>query len=335
MKNKKKSNKMQLSVCFILLKKFTLLSFSAFIHPLRHAADTMDRSRQIFCSWKILSDTMEPITSSCGTEIKPHGTYNSEDKFDYIVITGGLLPYTLNINSKTKAFIFNNVKKNIPIVALCTGSFVLAKLGLLNGKRCAVHSGHLKEMQDRFPEVITDDQKDFIETDNFFTSPGSIKSSYLAFQIITKHCGQQRAIKGANSIMIPYNKPFDNVEMHEFSIFKSCGNNLVEKAIFAMEHNFNLKINISSLSKSLNTTERSLSRNFKNIANNTPSNVWRKIKLLHCKWLLTNTSKRITSIAFENGFSDSAHFSKWFFLTYKETPSSFRKSRFQSDYIPK
>ena len=43
----------------------------------------------------------------------------------------------------------------------------------------------------------------------------------------------------------------------------------------------------------------------------------------------------ITSIAFENGFSDSAHFSKWFFLTYKETPSSFRRSRFQSDYIPK
>ena len=331
MKNKKKSNKMQLRVCFILLKKFTLLSFSAFIHPLRHAADTLDRSRQIFCSWKILSDTMEPITSSCGTEIKPHGTYNSKDKFDYIVITGGLLPYTLNINSKTKAFIFNNVKKNIPIVALCTGSFVLAKLGLLNGKRCAVHSGHLKEMQDRFPKVITDDQKDFIETDNFFTSPGSIKSSYLAFQIITKHCGQQRAIKGANSIMIPYNNPFDNVETHEFSIFKSCGNNLVEKAIFAMEHNFNLKINISSLSNSLNTTERSLSRNFKNIVNNTPNNVWRKIKLLHCKWLLTNTNKRITSIAFENGFSDSAHFSKWFFLTYKETPSSFRKSRLQSD----
>ena len=335
MKNKKKSNKMQLSVCFILLKKFTLLSFSAFIHPLRHAADTLDRSRQIFCSWKILSDTMKPITSSCGTEINPHGTYNSKDKFDYIVITGGLLPYTLNINSKTKAFIFNNVKKNIPIVALCTGSFVLAKLGLLNGKRCAVHSGHLKEMQDRFPNVITDDQKDFIETDNFFTSPGSIKSSYLAFQIITKHCGQQRAIKGANSIMIPYNNPFDNVETHEFSIFKSCGNNLVEKAIFAMEHNFNLKINISSLSNSLNTTERSLSRSFKMITNNSPSKVWRKIKLLHCKWLLTNTSKRITSIAFENGFSDSAHFSKWFFLTYKETPSSFRKSRFQSDYIPK
>ena len=331
MKNKKKSNKMQLSVCFILLKKFTLLPFSAFLHPLRHAADTLDRSRQIFCSWKILSDTMKPITSSCGTEVRPHGTYNSKDKFDYIIFAGGLLPYTLDINSKTKAFIFDNVKKNIPIITLCTGSFVLAKLGLLNGKHCAVHPFHLKEMQDRFPEVITDDQKDFIETDNFFTSPGGITSSYLAFQIITKHCGQQRAIKGANSILIQYNNPSNNIATHEFSIFKSCGNNLIEKAIYSMEHNFNLKINISSLSKSLNTTERSLSRSFKNIVNNTPSNVWRKIKLLHCKWLLTNTSKSITNIAFENGFTDSAHFSKWFFVVYKETPSSFRKSRLQSD----
>ena len=331
MKNKKKSNKMQLSVCFILLKKFTLLPFSAFLHPLRHAADTLDRSRQIFCSWKILSDTMKPITSSCGTEIRPHGTYNSKDKFDYIVITGGLLPYTLDINSKTKAFIFDNVKKNIPIITLCTGSFVLAKLGLLNGKHCAVHPFHLKEMQDRFPEVITDDQKDFIETGNFITSPGGITSTYLAFHLITKHCGQQRAIKGANSILIQYNNPSHNIATHEFSIFKSCGNNLIEKAIYSMEHNFNLKINISSLSKSLNTTERSLSRSFKNIVNNTPSNVWRKIKLLHCKWLLTNTSKSITNIAFENGFTDSAHFSKWFFLIYKETPSSFRKSRLQSD----
>ena len=333
MKNKKKSNKMQLSVCFILLKKFTLLPFSAFIHPLRHAADTLDRSRQIFCSWKILSDTMKPITSSCETEIRPHGTYNSKDKFDYIVIVGGLLPYTLDIDTKTKAFISVNVKKNIPIIALCTGSFVLAKLGFLNGKRCAVHSLHMKEMQDRFPEVIGDDQKNFIEADNFITSPGGITSSYLAFHIITKHCGQQRAIKGANSIMLQYGNPSHNVEAHEFSILKSCGNNLVEKAIYSMEHNFNLKINISSLSKSLNTTERSLSRSFKNIANNTPSNVWRKIKLSHCKWLLINTSKQITSIAFENGFSDSAHFSKWFFLIYKETPSSFRKKRVETSYI--
>ena len=331
MKNKKKSNKMQLSVCFILLKKFTLLPFSAFLHPLRHAADTLDRSRQIFCSWKILSDTMKPITSSCGTEVRPHGTYNSKDKFDYIIFAGGLLPYTLDINSKTKAFIFDNVKKNIPIITLCTGSFVLAKLGLLNGKHCAVHPFHLKEMQDRFPEVITDDQKDFIETGNFITSPGGITSTYLAFHLITKHCGQQRAIKGANSILIKYNNPSHNIATHEFSIFKSCGNNLIEKAIYSMEHNFNLKINISSLSTSLNTTERSLSRSFKNIVNNTPSNVWRKIKLLHCKWLLTNTSKSITNIAFENGFTDSAHFSKWFFLIYKETPSSFRKSRLQND----
>ena len=331
MKNKKKSNKMQLSVCFILLKKFTLLPFSAFLHPLRHAADTLDRSRQIFCSWKILSDTMKPIASSCETEIRPHGTYNSKDKFDYIIFAGGLLPYTLDINSKTKAFIFDNVKKNIPIITLCTGSFVLAKLGLLNGKHCAVHPFHMKEMQDRFPEVITDDQKDFIETGNFITSPGGITSTYLAFHLITKHCGQQRAIKGANSILIQYNNPSHNIATHEFSIFKSCGNNLIEKAIYSMEHNFNLKINISSLSKSLNTTERSLSRSFKNIVNNTPSNVWRKIKLLHCKWLLTNTSKSITNIAFENGFTDSAHFSKWFFLIYKETPSSFRKSRLQND----
>ena len=331
MKKKYESDKILLSVCFILLKKFTLLPYSAFIHPLRHAADTLDRSRQIFCSWKILSDTMKPITSSCGTEVRPHGTYNSKDKFDYIIFAGGLLPYTLDINSKTKAFIFDNVKKNIPLIALCTGSFVLAKLGLLNGKHCAVHSSHLKEMQDRFPEVITDDQKDFIETDNFFTSPGGITSTYLAFHLITKHCGQQHAIKGANSILIPYNNPSHNIATHEFSIFKSCGNNLIENAIFAIEHNFNLKINISSLSKSLNTTERSLSRNFKNIVNNTPSNVWRKIKLLHCKWLLTNTSKSITNIAFENGFTDSAHFSKWFFLIYKETPSSFRKSRLQND----
>jgi transcriptional regulator GlxA family with amidase domain len=330
MKNKKKSNKMQLSVCFILLKKFTLLPFSAFLHPLRHAADTLDRSRQIFCSWKILSDTMKPITSSCETKINPHGTYNSKDKFDYIVIAGGLLPYTLDINSKTKAFIFDNVKKNIPIITLCTGSFVLAKLGLLNGKHCAVHPFHMKEMQNRFPEVIADDQKNFIETGNFITSQGGITSTYLAFHLITKHCGQQRAIKGANSILIQYNSPSHNIATHEFSIFKSCGNNLIEKAIYSMEHNFNLKINISSLSTSLNTTERSLSRSFKNIVNNTPSNVWRKIKLLHCKWLLTNTSKSITNIAFENGFTDSAHFSKWFFVVYKETPSSFRKSRLQN-----
>jgi len=61
----------RLTVGFILAKRFTLCAFANFVDVLRLAADEGDRSRPILCKWTVLSDTMDPITSSSGIAFSP------------------------------------------------------------------------------------------------------------------------------------------------------------------------------------------------------------------------------------------------------------------------
>src|SRR5688572_32753242 len=88
-----------LSVGFILAKRFTLCAFANFIDVLRLAADEGDRSRPIMCEWSVLSDTMDPVPSSCGFTIQPSERLGDPTKFDYIVVVGGLLEEIANISA--------------------------------------------------------------------------------------------------------------------------------------------------------------------------------------------------------------------------------------------
>ena len=61
----------RLSIGFILAHRFTLCAFGNFVDVLRLAADEGDRSRPILCDWTVLSDTMNPVVSSCGVPVQP------------------------------------------------------------------------------------------------------------------------------------------------------------------------------------------------------------------------------------------------------------------------
>ena len=88
----------RLSVGFILARRFTLCAFANFVDVLRLAADEGDRSRPILCDWSVLSDTMDPVPSSCGVTVQPGERLGDPARFDYIVVVGGLLEEIPNIS---------------------------------------------------------------------------------------------------------------------------------------------------------------------------------------------------------------------------------------------
>ena len=90
----------RLSIGFILAHRFTLCAFGNFVDVLRLAADEGDRSRPILCDWTVLSDTMNPVVSSCGVPVQPTERLGDPTKFNYIVVVGGLIDEILNLRMK-------------------------------------------------------------------------------------------------------------------------------------------------------------------------------------------------------------------------------------------
>lgn len=314
-------------VGFILSPHFSLLPFAGFIESLRLAADEADFSRQVYCHWKVIGPSLSPVTASCGVEITPSEVLPDQSEFDFIVIVGGQLPWSLDHPEETYAYIRQAYQKNVSIIGLCTGSFVLAKAGLLDNRRCAIHIDHRNQLKQLFPKTLPETDQIYINDNEVITCPGGTSALDLAFSLIEMHCGKARAVKCLAILLVDHHRTAHHMPDRHCGHLTACGNWKVEQAAALMERHIAKPYEIRKLAHTLNTSERELNRIFNKFAGEPPSTVWRKMRLSHGHWLLVNTTRTVTCIALECGFSDVAHFCRWFKKTYEESPSQFRKRR--------
>src|SRR3546814_8681517 len=102
----------KLRVGFILAPRFTLAAFANFVDAVRLAADDGDRSQQIECEWEVLGEPGEMIESSCGLHVQPWGVIESPERFDYIVVVGGLLHGKTRASSNVNVFLKSAARRS-------------------------------------------------------------------------------------------------------------------------------------------------------------------------------------------------------------------------------
>lgn len=314
-----------IKVAFILSPKFTLFAFAGMIDSLRHAADDADYSRQIYCNWKVIAPKIWPITASCGLEVMPNEVFPDPKEFDYIVMVGGLIKDVLSQPQETYEYLKLAHEQNVTLVGLCVGSFALAKAGLMDFKKCAVHFEHRVELRSLFPKTEPIIDRNCVEDGNIITCPGGTSSLDLAYNLIERHCGRARATKAMISLIADKDRAQHHIGYRPFGYLSVCGSWKVEKAYEYMEKNITNPCSIVKLADKLESSERDLSRAFLKHAGENPQSVWRKMRLYHGRWLLLNSHQTITQIAMETGFADSSHFNRWFKTINGVSPNEFRK----------
>ena len=314
-------------IAFILSPQFSLLPFAGFIDCLRHAADEIDHSRQIHCHWQVVANDIKPVTASCGVKMTPNMTLSECGDVDYIAVCGGQLPWSMEVADQTLDFIRNAYETGTTVIGVCTGSFIIARTGLLDGKNCALNVLHRDQFNYLFPESKPITNQNFVVDHRIITSIGGTSTIDLACHLIETHSGKARAVKALNGLVVDHRRKEHHMPPRMFGHLASCGNWRVEQAAALMEQNFARPYNVANLAERLKTSQRELHRAFNKHAKDSPSGVYRNMRLSHGHWLLTNTNRTITQISHECGFSDGAHFSRWFKQTYGESPSHFRVRR--------
>lgn len=325
-----------LRVGFILMDKFTLAPISGFVESLRFAADKSFRSLQIYCKWDWMTFNDEPVTASCGLSVNPTTPLNLKalkENYDYIVVAGGLLTETRNPPEELIKILQEVHAARIPIIALCSGCFVLGNAGLMDGRKCAIHFTTREEFSERFPKAITVVDKAYVEDQGIFTCPGGTAID-LAADLIRRHCGDIRAQKSLEYLLINADKQIiDEKEEILLDSPTTYENNIVSKAIAFMSENLSAHVTLKEVAEHARTNPRQLHRAFLSSTNEPPSNYWRKLRLEHARKLLANTNAYITNIAIECGFSDASHFILWFKKQYGETPFTYRKRRHEVEKL--
>lgn len=314
-----------LSVGFVLVPNFTLIAFSGFLAVLRQAADAEGDRLRHDCTWTVMSKDMTPVTSSTGVQILPWEPFRNPRHFDYIVVVGGLLPENHRYDSAILNYLKRVDAQGVSLVGLCTGSFYLAAAGLMKGRRACVHWYHFQEYIEAFPESVPITDELFIQDRNKLTCPGGSSVMDLALWIVEKRLGKDRLIKCLRHLLMDWGRAQNHPQTPSIRDYTTISDPRVRKALFFMEQNVSRSLTVEDIRSHVHTSTRQIERLFKIHLQKSPLTCFREIRLSFGKWLLQNTNKSVTEIAFECGFADASHFSRWFKNSFGVTPVTFRK----------
>jgi transcriptional regulator GlxA family with amidase domain len=315
----------KLRVGFILAPRFTLAAFANFVDAVRLAADDGDRSRQIECEWAVLGEEGETIESSCGLRVHPTAAIESPNDFDYIVVVGGLLHGNTRVSSNVNVFLKAAAKAQVPLVGLCTGSFILARAGLLDGYHVCVSWFHINEFRDEFPLLHAEASRMFVIDKDRLTCAGGTSVVHLASHLIEKHCGRSQALKSLRILIEEQPMPAAAWQPEEI-VTRPSQDSLVKRSMLAIEQNIADRTPLPELARSLGISVRQLQRRFESDIGIGVREYRRNLQLSRAKWLVEHTDRPMTEIALDCGFSDAAHFSRTFKERFRVLPSVVRKN---------
>jgi transcriptional regulator GlxA family with amidase domain len=313
----------RLSVGFVLAQNFTLSAFSLFIDQLRLAADEGDRSRQILCHWSVMTRRMAPVPASCGVLVSGTSDLTDPRRFDYIVVVGGILHGGPQLDEATVAYLQEAARQGVALVGLCTGSFILARAGLMKDRQVCVSWYHYQDFVSEFDDSVPVADRLFVADGDRITCAGGGGTADLATFLIERHIGRSVAQKSRHVLMLDRARAGNDAQPHP-PVVDGVLDERVRRAMLLMEQNITDPMPIADIAARLQLSTRQLERLFLGITGTGPAEFYRSLRLRYARWLLDNTSRQVTDIALDAGFSDCAHFSRQFKAAHGFAPSERR-----------
>ena len=257
--------------------------------------------------------------------VKPHKLISTIKKTNLIIIPSLNHNYyhAINENQELINWIEKQYKNGAEIASICTGAFLLAASGILNGKKCSTHWAATNQFKNLFPKVNL--QTDLLITDEngICTNGGAFSFLNLIIYLVEKYFDRQTAIYCAKVFQIE----MDRNSQSEFAIFtgqKQHADDMVKEAQSYIESNMSDKISVENLSSKYAVSRRNFDRRFIKATGNTPIEYLQRVKIEAAKKAFESTRKNIAEVMYEVGYADVKAFREIFRRYTGITPLEYR-----------
>lgn len=314
-----------LSVGFVLVPDFTMLALAGFVDTLRLAADEGDRSRPIACRWTVMTDRGDPVRASNGVRVQPDSGLTDPAGFDYLVVVGGTLHRGPEVSPAVAAYLARAAMLRVPLVGLCTGSFVLARAGLMHGRRCCVSWFHKSELEAEHPglDVVADEL--FVVDRDRITCAGGSGVIHLASHLIDQHLGAGSAAKGLRIMLEDRARPAGSPQPPPLLPgLAEVADPRVRRAMLLIERHLLEPQPLDAVARAVGATPRHLSRLFVDAVGRPPAAFREELRLHRAHELIVDTRLRLTEIATRCGYADASHLTRRFRARHGATPTEVR-----------
>ncbi|MET3879871.1 helix-turn-helix domain-containing protein [Chitinophaga sp. OAE865] len=209
------------------------------------------------------------------------------------------------------------------VASLCTGTFLLAATGLLEGKPCATHWKAAAYFRRLFPELKLHTNKIVTDQEGVYTAGGAISSLNLALHIIEKYNGRETALYCARVLQIDIDRNsqspfmiFEGLKDHKDEVIRSIQD-------FIEEHVGN-RLTVEQLASQSAMDRINFTRRFKKATQLSPADYVQRIKVESAKRLFESTGMQISEVMYEVGYGDVKAFRETFKKIAGMTPGDYR-----------
>lgn len=310
-----------IKVALFLVPDFPLLTFSAALDPLRQA--NRIAGRQAY-KWILVSEDGAPVLNSAMVPIGVDCAMADLPRCDLVIVCAGL-DHRRFYRKAVLDWLRNLNRRSCVIGAISTGTFLLAKAGLLDGRRCAVHWEHLAAFQEEFPKCSA--TNDIFAVDGrFITSSGGTVTLDMMLYIIAACSGRNLA----SAISDQFNHPeirqqgvAQRLPAHErFGI----RNQTVAEIIKVMEQSIQHPVDLQVLARRVQLSTRQIERLFVQHLGKTPSAFYAGLRMSRANDLILQTDLPIAEVAQICGYMSSTRFGRLYRAHFGLTPHEVRRN---------
>lgn len=312
-----------IDVCFLLLKNFSLLSFASAIEPLRIANKVLKRKSFTYrCCTLDGRDAM----ASNGSFVRADCSLDEMTRVDLVAVCSSDDVEGLKLTSGQKAKIQRLAQKGDRVAGICTGAYVLADLGLLEGRACTIHWEYADLFKELFPGTELVDS--LIQADGrILTCAGGTAAIDLMVGFIAEVHGSAVA-RDVAEIALHHDRRSGEEKQH--TLLRADLEVVPQKlrsCIELMTERVSDPLSLQEIANRLGVSPRQLQRDFHKYLNCAPLDYYSKIRLDIARQMVRRTSMRIIDVGVACGFSSGSHFSKRYRATHGLSPQQDRERR--------
>ncbi|WP_437878487.1 GlxA family transcriptional regulator [Sorangium sp. So ce513] len=211
------------------------------------------------------------------------------------------------------------------VASICSGAFVLAATGLLDGRRATTHWLGAGELARRFPRVEVDPSVLYVDGGQVLTSAGAAAGLDLCLHMVRRDHGAAVAAEAARLSVVPLERDGGQAQfiVHAPPTADGCS---LRRVLDWMEENLHKEIALGDIARRAAMSVRSLNRHFKEQTGTTPLQWLLRARVRRAQLLLETTARSVERVASDVGFGSVAAFRQHFHRMAGTSPQAYRSA---------
>lgn len=283
---------------------------------------------------RLIAPAQGPVKSNAGISVyADHALSSPLKRIHTLICAGGKGTFDF-ISDVTNINAVRRLAKNANrIVSVCTGAFILAEAGLLNGRRAVTHWAHCRRLADRYPDISVEVDPIFIRDGDVLTSAGVTAGMDLALALVEADHGRDIALSVARDMVMYFKRPGTQAQFSRHLSAQMAPEGGIRSAQLWLLDNLNAPIGIHDLAEKASMSPRSFNRHFKRSTGMTPARYIAECRIDAARRLLEESSLQIKAIAATCGFGDEERMRRTFHRHLGVSPDGYRARFGTETYI--